>query len=166
MAFRTSLAYVWRRRSAWTDTLPLGDRQPPARTLVIHYSASPDRATNEAGVRQIIRGFRDYHVKSNGWVDIGYNAVLAQTRRGWVRPRIFEARGVGRVPAAQQGANTGSFALCVIADDRTLIKSSTKRAIKQFMRDGGFTELRYHGEFNDTSCPGAQLERVVKALRP
>ena len=75
----------------------------PART--------PTRATQSAA---IVRGIEVYHVKGNGWNDIGYNFLVDKYGQ------VFEGRygGVDKavIGAHAEGFNTGSVGVAVLGD--------------------------------------------------
>ncbi|MDQ5821694.1 MAG: peptidoglycan recognition protein, partial [Actinomycetota bacterium] len=81
------------------------------RFAVVHHTASTNSYT-AAQSAALMRGFQAYHVKSNGWADIGYNFLV--DRYG----RVFEGRygGIERnvVGAHAEGFNTGSVGVAVI----------------------------------------------------
>jgi flagellar hook assembly protein FlgD len=93
-------------------------RGPPAyaltlRMAVIHHTASSNNYT-PAESAAIVRGIELYHVKANGWNDIGYNFLV--DRYG----QIFEGRygGMQRsvIGAHAEGFNTGSTGIAVIGN--------------------------------------------------
>ncbi len=86
------------------------------RMAYVHHTAGTNGYTRlEAPA--IVRAIELYHVKGNGWNDIGYNALV--DRFG----TVYEGRagGVDRnvVGAHAKGFNTGSFGIAVMGDFRT-----------------------------------------------
>jgi hypothetical protein len=81
------------------------------RFAVVHHTAgaSPSSPSQSAA---IVRGIQAYHVRSNGWDDIGYNFLV--DRFG----QIFEGRGGGVarnvIGAHAQGFNTGSTGVALL----------------------------------------------------
>ena len=71
-------------------------------TIVIHCSATP--ATMDIGVEKI----REWHVKDNGWDDVGYHHII--TRDGTIEPARPEEMQGAHAPAA----NYRSVAICMI----------------------------------------------------
>ena len=67
----------------------------------VHHTAGTNNYT-AADVPKIIRGIYAYHVKGNGWSDIGYNFLVDRFGRLW------EGR-YGGITRAVQGAHTAGF---------------------------------------------------------
>ena len=67
----------------------------------VHHTAGTNNYT-ASDVPKIIRGIYAYHVKSNGWSDIGYNFLVDRFGRLW------EGR-YGGITKAVLGAHTGGF---------------------------------------------------------
>ena len=102
-------------RSAWgaDESLRRGtpDYAPSVRFAIVHHTAGPnDYSPSQAAA--IMRGIQTYHVKSNGWNDIGYNFLV--DRYG----TVYEGRygGIDRnvIGAHARGFNTGSVGVAVI----------------------------------------------------
>ncbi len=78
---------------------------------VVHHTAGSNKYTASQSAA-IVRGIEAYHVKGNGWNDIGYNFLV--DRYG----QVFEGRfgGVDKnvVGAHAEGFNTGSVGVAVI----------------------------------------------------
>jgi hypothetical protein len=78
---------------------------------VVHHTAGTNKYTASQSAA-IVRGIEAYHVKGNGWNDIGYNFLV--DRFG----QVFEGRfgGVDRnvIGAHAEGFNTGSVGVAVI----------------------------------------------------
>ncbi len=101
------------------------------RFALVHHTVN----VNDYGPAQsaaIVRGIEVYHVKGNGWNDIGYNFLV--DRYG----QIFEGRygGIARnvVGAHSQGFNTGSVGVAVIGTfDKTPIPAAAKTSLEQLL---------------------------------
>jgi N-acetylmuramoyl-L-alanine amidase-like protein/flagellar hook capping protein FlgD len=80
---------------------------------IVHHTAGSNSYT-KAQSASIVRAIELYHVKANGWNDIGYNFLLDKYGQ------IFEGRygGMTRpvIGAHAQGFNTGSVGVAVIGD--------------------------------------------------
>ena len=99
---------IRREKPAYADTL---------RMAYVHHTAGTNNYTR-AQAPAIVRAIELYHVKGNGWNDIGYNALV--DRFG----TVYEGRygGIDRnvVGAHAKGFNTGSFGIAVMGDFRTV----------------------------------------------
>jgi hypothetical protein len=103
------------RRSQWGADESIV-RAPPwyadrVRLAIVHHTAG----TNHYSAAQsaaIVRGIQAYHVRGNGWNDIGYNFLVDKYGQ------VFEGRGGGIAEpvggAHAQGFNTGSTGVAVL----------------------------------------------------
>jgi N-acetylmuramoyl-L-alanine amidase len=84
---------------------------PVLRFAVVHHTAGSNTYRPEESAA-IVRGIELYHVKANGWDDIGYNFLV--DRYG----QVFEGRRGGMqhnvIGAHAEGFNTGSVGIAVI----------------------------------------------------
>ena len=84
---------------------------PTLRFAVVHHTAGSN-AYGPGDSAAIVKGIELYHVKANGWNDIGYNFLV--DRFG----QVFEGRGGGMdrnvIGAHAQGFNTGSVGVALI----------------------------------------------------
>lgn len=128
--------------------------------VVIHYSDSPGQKIDT--IREQIRTLREiqnFHMFGRGWNDIAYNLLLFQPRGRLRRPRLYWGRPFWANPAAQENANSGTVALCVIAAPGERISQATVdrivRAIRSMQKH--HPSLRFiggHRDYTSTSCPG------------
>jgi flagellar hook assembly protein FlgD len=99
---------IVRAKPEYADTL---------RMAFVHHTAGTNTYTR-LQAPAIVRAIEVYHVKGNGWNDIGYNALV--DRFG----TVYEGRagGVDRIVigAHAKGFNTGSFGIAVMGDFRTV----------------------------------------------
>jgi hypothetical protein len=174
-------------RTAWGGNELLRRNQPryaPAvRFVVVHHTATPNDYTPDEAAA-IVRGIDVYHVRTNGWNDIGYNFLV--DRFG----RIYEGRygGITRnvIGAHALGFNTGSVGIALIGNFMTASPppaavQSLERLIawrldlahvdpvstltyvsngSERWRKGAKVKLRAvsgHRDTGLTSCPGNQL---------
>ena len=80
------------------------DFQKPQRAVdvvFVHCSAS-DRPEHDD-----IAVIRDWHVRGNGWNDVGYHYFIRKDGS------LEAGRDLEKIPAAQKGHNTGSIAICL-----------------------------------------------------
>ena len=102
-------------RSAWgaDESLRRGspDYAPSVRFAIVHHTAGTnDYSPSQAAA--IMRGIQTYHVKSNGWNDIGYNFLV--DRYGTVYEGRYGGTDRNVIGAHARGFNTGSVGVAVI----------------------------------------------------
>jgi hypothetical protein len=99
---------IRRAKPVYADTL---------RMAYVHHTAGTN-TYSRLEAPAVVRGIEVYHVKGNGWNDIGYNALV--DRFG----TVYEGRygGIDRnvVGAHAKGFNTGSFGIAVMGDFRSV----------------------------------------------
>jgi flagellar hook assembly protein FlgD len=116
-------------RSAWRASESIrrgGPRYASSlRFAVVHHSAGSNSYT-KAQSAAVVRGIQLYHVRGNGWDDVGYNFLV--DRYG----QVFEGRfgGVDRnvVGAHAQGFNTGSVGVALLGNYDSLALSAEARS--------------------------------------
>jgi N-acetylmuramoyl-L-alanine amidase-like protein len=104
-------------RSGWQADESIRRAEPiyadDLRMAFVHHTAGTNGYTR-LQAPAIVRGIEVYHVKGNGWNDIGYNALV--DRFG----TVYEGRygGIDRnvVGAHAKGFNTGSFGIAVMGN--------------------------------------------------
>ena len=99
--------------------------------VFVHHTDTPN-GYSAAEVPAIIRAIYTYHVRSNGWNDIGYNFLVD------AYGRVFEGRAGGidkPVIGAQTGGfNTGSVGIAVIGDGGSApLTSATRDALTRLI---------------------------------
>jgi hypothetical protein len=170
-------------------------RAPPsyARTLqlgLVHHTAGSNSYTASQSAA-IVRGIEVYHVKGNGWNDIGYNFLIDKYGQ------VFEGRygGIDKnvIGAQAEGFNTGSFGVALLGTYSTTAPSSAaKTALVNLLAwrfdvahidplsnitytSGGnarfpagtpvfLRAVSGHKDTGFTSCPGAVLYAQLGAL--
>jgi len=98
---------------------------------VVHHTAGSNAYTREQSAA-IVRGIEIYHVKGNGWDDIGYNFLVDKYGQ------VFEGRygGVDRpvIGAHALGFNNGATGIAVIGSySTTRISAAAKTALEQLL---------------------------------
>lgn len=165
----------------------------PVKVGFVHHTAT----SNDYGPEQaaeMVRGIYAYHVKGNGWSDIGYNLLV--DRYG----RVYEGRA-GGVDLPVLGAHTGgfneeSFGVALLGDFSTMAPTERSlealagvlaRKLRDAYRDpraravltsagGGvsrfpvgskavFDVVSGHRDAGSTSCPGSVLYGRLGRLR-
>jgi flagellar hook assembly protein FlgD len=104
---------------------------PAVRMAIVHHTAGSNGYT-PAQSAAIVRGIELYHVRANGWKDIGYNFLV--DRYG----QVFEGRygGMQRnvIGAHAEGFNTGSVGISVIGNfSRAAVPSVAERALTKLI---------------------------------
>jgi hypothetical protein len=150
---------------------------------VVHHTAGSNAYTRNQSAA-IVRGIELYHIRGNGWNDIGYNFLVDKYGQ------VFEGRagGIERnvIGAHAEGFNTGSTGVAVIGNySATRISAAALHALVGLLawrldvahvdplstlmwRSGGNPEYRSgksvrlraisgHRDTGPTSCPGAAL---------
>jgi flagellar hook assembly protein FlgD len=108
-------------RSAWLADEAIVKGKPAyadvLRMAHVHHTAGTNTYTR-LQAPAVVRAIQLYHVKGNGWNDIGYNALV--DRFG----TVYEGRAGGLdrnvVGAHARGFNTGSFGIALMGDFRTV----------------------------------------------
>jgi flagellar hook assembly protein FlgD len=157
---------------------------------VVHHTAGA-QPSSPAQSGAIVRGIQTYHVRGNGWDDIGYNFLV--DRYG----QIFEGRGGGIaenvIGAHAKGFNTGSVGVAVIGTfSSSAISTAARRALVSLLSwrldlahvnptskltwrsngnpqypPGRSVRLRAvsgHRDTGPTSCPGGRLYRQLPGI--
>jgi hypothetical protein len=98
---------------------------------LVHHTVNTNNYSPEQSAA-IVRGIEVYHVKGNGWNDIGYNFLVDKYGQ------VFEGRygGVDKnvIGAHSQGFNTGSVGISVIGTfDKTGIPPAARTALEQLL---------------------------------
>src|SRR5712691_6844796 len=135
------------RRVSMTGSPPLIDREawganeairraPPSyatalQFALVHHTAGSNSYTASQSAA-IVRGIEVYHVKGNGWNDIGYNFLVDKYGQ------VFEGRygGVDRavIGAHAQGFNAGSFGVSVLGSyGSTGISAAAKASLERLL---------------------------------
>jgi hypothetical protein len=150
---------------------------------VVHHTAGRSPSSPEESAA-ILRAIQTYHVKGNGWDDIGYNALVDAFGQ------VFEGRrgGLDRnvVGAHALGFNKGSVGVALLGTyGRESATDAARQALVNFLSwrldvahvdplsligypsGGRIRNLRAisgHRDVNATSCPGALLYEELDSL--
>jgi N-acetylmuramoyl-L-alanine amidase/FlgD Ig-like domain len=160
------------------------------RFAIVHHTAGSNTYTR-AQSAAIVRGIQLYHVRSNGWNDIGYNFLVDKYGQ------VFEGRfgGMERnvVGAHAQGFNTGSTGVALLGNyDSGAVTPAARTALTRLLAwrldishidpltifgwvSGGnprfpagvpvtLRSIAGHRDTGFTSCPGARLYGELNGL--
>lgn len=164
---------TYKPRSAWTSTARGGDTLTDLQLagVSVHYPASGNVTLANLTEREVIerlRGWRNYHVRTKGWSDIGYQVAIDGQGRVW------DLRGIERVPAASASeanpdANREWGACLFIVGDNEQPTKAAIQAFREWRQDRWLTkwpnavEVRGHGQVPgaQTACPGKPLRALI-----
>ena len=133
------------------------------RKIIVHCSATPE------GKDYTVQQIRDWHVKGNGWADIGYHWVVY--RDGSVHAGRNEKTAGAHTP----GHNYDSIGVCYIgglaSDGKTAKDTRTpeqKEALLKLLRElkGRYpgAEIHGHREFAAKACPCFDAKKEFKDI--
>lgn len=128
-------------------------RRPVSRVF-LHCSASDNPAHDN------VETLRAWHL-ANGWADIGYHFVVL--KNGTIAP----GRSIELTPAAQNGNNTGTIAICCTGLTRELFTQAQYDAVRdlcgQIDRAYGVGRVTFHGhcEVSPKTCPVYDYRTVL-----
>jgi len=159
-------------RSDWTPTPAGGVHQRVhGGTLFIHWTVtSAKNCTTKPKQMKHMRELRALHL-GVGDDDIAYSFIAFPPHGNIERARIVRARGIARVPASQQGANTGNLSCAVVLKPGEHLDQATKIALtkltRHLIKNGSIKPgaVKGHRQQNSTECPGDELQRFVPHLR-
>jgi hypothetical protein len=156
-------------RTRWSARSPRATTaQDPhkVKEFFVHHSASPGKGIDSLDEQiRTMQGMQDFHMDERGWSDIAYHYVVFQPYGNLNHARIFVARSILAVPAAQLGHNTNTEAVCVVSRTGEPIKRATKDALIWLYGRSHATRARGHFEVVDTECPGPELKKFLPELR-
>jgi hypothetical protein len=168
----------------------LPDYADSLRFAVVHHTAGSNTYSRTQSAA-IVRGIQLYHVRSNGWNDIGYNFLVDKYGQ------VFEGRfgGMERnvVGAHAQGFNTGSVGVALLGNyDSAAVTPAARSALTRLISwrldvahvdpltlfswvSGGnprfpagvpvtLRTISGHRDTGFTSCPGARLYSELNGL--
>lgn len=153
-------------RSRWTSTKAKGRAVTWSRIrgIVCHYPAMGKSVgvLTPAQETARLRGWRNYHVGSLRWSDIGYNYCITQAGR------VYSLRG-DRVGAHAVGHNSTTLGvLFMVGDNEPLTKEAQAafRALRATLRKrGAGSGLWGHTQMsgNSTRCPGPYIMADIRS---
>lgn len=128
--------------------------------LHVHHTWKPDHAdwAKRPDPLYWSQAIRDFHVKSNGWNDIGQHVTLCPDGR------FVTGRPFNKTPASIAGYNTGAFAVEMIGNfdiGHDPFTGPQKEAMiglaRWFYQHGKY--IRFHRENAPKTCPGSSIDK-------
>jgi N-acetylmuramoyl-L-alanine amidase len=122
-------------RTAWRASESIRRGAPryatSLRFAVVHHSAGSNTYTR-AQAPAVVRGIQLYHVRGNGWDDVGYNFLVDKYGQ------VYEGRfgGIERnvIGAHAQGFNTGSVGVALLGNyDSAALSSEARSALVRLL---------------------------------
>lgn len=119
--------------------------------VIVHCADTPDDKEFDS------KDIRKWHVKDNGWLDIGYHYVIL--RDGVIESGRLETE----VGSHCKGNNTGSIGICFIGRNSFTVDQfrSFYRLIFHLNQSWGITSSEVYGHYEFTkkkSCPNIDME--------
>lgn len=124
--------------------------------IIIHCSATPPDM--DIGAKEI----RNWHVKGNGWSDIGYHWVIR--RNG----ELEAGRDLSKAGAHTQGHNKNSIGVCLVGGVTKGNKPENNFKVRQFQTLRLYLKvcralyknatIHGHNEFANKACPSFDIE--------
>lgn len=131
--------------------------------IIIHCSATVE------GRDYTVEQIRDWHVKGNGWKDIGYHFVIYRDGT------VHTGRDINQIGAHTTGQNTGSIGICYVGglaadgktpkDTRTDAQKKALRAlVDRLCQQYGINRRQVYGhnEFAAKACPCFDVKKEFR----
>jgi len=153
----------------------------PIRRVIVHHTVTANQEPDPAAR---MRAMYTYHVRGNGWSDIGYNFVVDGSGRiyegraaGGGRSDGEDGSGLGVIGAHASGHNTGSVGVAILGtytDDRATPSDAALDAVTAIaawkLGPRGIDpvaagSLIGHRDVVATGCPGNGCHRRLPELR-
>ena len=126
--------------------------------IIIHCSATPE------GKDFTVQQIREWHVKGNGWRDIGYHFVIYRDGS------IHKGRPIEQVGAHTTGHNAHSIGICYIggniADNKTPKDTRTEaqrlaliKLVRELKASYPSATVHGHNEFANKACPSFNVQK-------
>jgi len=162
-------------RRNWNAARPITRRLDPMRgirRLTIHHSAVLSRDLSARAIAMQIRSIQAFHIRQNGWGDIGYHYLIDPAGRIW------EGRGLGHQGAHAGGINNEhNVGICLLGNfiPGRRGQHPTSSQVQTMERFVNWLSTRYsiprrgmltHKELKPgTICPGSRLQQIVNRMR-
>jgi hypothetical protein len=158
-------------RTAWTSAAPGGAAISKTKVVGIaaHYPGDGNvtyAALSQAQAAAKFVAYRNYHVNTRGWLDIGYNYGVDQAGRVWV----LRGDRVGGHAAPYNSTYLGVLLLIGNTETPTTACVASFWALVAHLKANGFPNIANivgHGELKGltapTACPGKVAMPVIRA---
>lgn len=134
----------------------------PLKRIILHCTATPE------GRNYDVSTIRSWHVKNNGWKDIGYHYVI------YLDGSVHEGRPVEQVGAHTSGHNSDSIGIVYVGGcDKNMKPKDTLTTeqetamvnlIKALREEYGELSLHGHNEFANKACPSFNVKTKFQWL--
>ncbi|MGH9252820.1 MAG: peptidoglycan recognition protein family protein [Acidimicrobiales bacterium] len=167
-------------RSAWTSTTASGATLTGVllRGVAVHWpGTSQDRIGDpgQAAIAERLRHYRDYHMGTKGWQDIGYNLAIDQAGRVWIlRSTKLAGNMVGAHCASKSNpdANREYVGVLLLLGDQEPLSDAMIEAFRDWYHTWFLPgwpnrrDVRGHGQVAgaQTECPGHYARAVMGEL--
>ncbi|HEU4543412.1 MAG TPA: peptidoglycan recognition family protein [Jiangellaceae bacterium] len=158
-------------RSAWTSTSASGATLTGSklRGVAVHWPGTTQAAIGDPGreaIAERLRSYRNHHVNTNGWQDIGYNVAIDQAGRVWMlRSTQWRGNLVGAhcASATNRDANEEYVGVLLLLGQTERLSQAMVAAFRDWYHNRFLpgwprrTDVRGHGQVAgaQTECPGA-----------
>ncbi len=167
-------------RSAWTSTTASGATLTGVllRGVAVHWpGTSQDRIGDpgQAAIAERLRHYRDYHMGTKGWQDIGYNLAIDQAGRVWIlRSTKLAGNMVGAHCASKSNpdANREYVGVLLMLGDQEPLSDAMIEAFQHWYHTWFLPawpnrrDVRGHGQVPgaSTECPGPFARAIMGEL--
>jgi hypothetical protein len=168
---------IYKPRSEWTSAAVSGDglSGTKLRGVAVHWPGTTQDVIGDPGADAIaarLRSYRNYHVGTKGWRDIGYNLAIDQGGRVWMcRSTQWKGNleGAHCASAGNPDANEEYVGVLLLLGDSESLGSKMITAFQDWYHTRflvgwpGKTDVRGHRQVPgaQTNCPG---DRAIAAL--
>lgn len=137
----------------------------------------------DSGSKTTVEDIRRWHVKGNGWKDIGYHRVILHPDSVPDAEEWWDLVKLGRklnndpymtwdeVGAHTKGFNTGYVGIAVVGGPKYSLHPLQHKAILEagdvLLRRFGlkWKDVRGHRDFNATQCPGDEIYGIIQKTK-
>jgi hypothetical protein len=136
--------------------------------MIPHYGAigNVKGPVTRASEQALVKAFEKHHRFGNGWPGgLGYHVAVAQSGRAYMSVRgMNHWRGAHTGNAKHKAGDPNSHLgiVLLVGDNEMPSKAAIAKVERLRKHFGASTKVRYHKEFDWTSCPGVVIPRVIK----